>query len=121
MWSWIVNGIKTGYKHKNNSKTIVAVLDLIKNLELGDIYKKIHPDWRKGRKENQTSRLDYFLISLEFYGFVTEADIDISYRSDPSLITVDLNFITQERGKGYWKFNNSSLYDPEYVKNVKKQ
>ena len=65
------------------------------------------------------SRLDYFLISPEFYGFVTEADIDISYRSDHSLITVDLNFITQERGKGYWKFNNSLLYDPEYVKKVK--
>ena len=65
------------------------------------------------------SRLDYFLISPEFYGFVTEADIDISYGSDHSLITVDLNFITQERGKGYWKFNNSLLYDPEYVEKVK--
>ena len=61
------------------------------------------------------SRLDYFLISPEFYGFVTEADIDISYGSDHSLITVDLNFITQ----GYWKFNNSLLYDTEYVKKVK--
>ena len=64
------------------------------------------------------SRLDYFFISPEFYGFVTEVDIDISYRSDHSLIIVDLNFITQERGKGYWKFNNSLLYDPEYVKKV---
>ena len=65
------------------------------------------------------SRLDYFLISPEFYGFVREADIDISYRSNHSLITVDLNFITQEGGKGHWKFNNQLLYDPEYVKNLK--
>ena len=71
------------------------------------------------QKESQMSRLDYFLISPEFYGFVTEGDIDISYRSDHSLITVDLNFITQERRKGYWKFNNSLLYNPEYVKKVK--
>ena len=96
----------------------------MKLLDLGDIYRSLHPDkhrftWRKGIKESQMSRLDYFLISPEFYGFVTEADIDISYRSDHSLITVNLNFITQERGKGYWKFNNSLLYDPEYVKKVK--
>ena len=113
-----------GYKNKNNPKANAAVLDLMKILDLGDIYRTLHPDklrftWRKGRKESQMSRLDYFLISPEFYGFVTEADIDISYRSDHSLITVDLNFITQERGKGYWKFNNSLLYDPEYVKKVK--
>ena len=113
-----------GYKHKNNPKANAAVLDLMKILDLGDIYRTLHPDkhrftWRKGRKESQMSRLDYFLISPD--GFVTEADIDISYRSDHSLITVDLNFITQERGKGYWKFNNSLLYDPEYVKKVKEQ
>ena len=49
------------------------------------------------QKKSQMSRLDYFLISPEFYGFVTEADIDISYRSNHSLITAELNFITQER------------------------
>ena len=113
-----------GYKHKNNPKANVAVLDLMKILDLGGIYRTLHPDkyrftWRKGRKESQMSRLDNFLISPEFYGFVTEAHIDISYRSDHSLITVDLNFITQERGKGYWEFNNLLLYDPESVKKVK--
>ena len=30
-----------------------------------------------------------------------------------------MNFVTQERGKRYWKFNNSLLHDPEYVKKVK--
>ena len=44
------------------------------------------------------SRVDYFLISPEFYGFVTAVDIDKSYRSDHSLITVDLNFITRNGG-----------------------
>ena len=105
----------TGYKHKNNPKANVAVLNFIKNMELGHNYRRIHPDkrrftWRKGRKESQTSRLDYFLISPEFYAFVTEADIDISYRSYHSLITVDLNFIAQKRWKEYWKFNTSLLY-----------
>ena len=92
------------YKHKNSPKVNAAVLDLMKILDLGGIYRTLHPDkhrftWMKGRKESQMSRLDYFLTSPEFYGFVTEADIDISYRSDHSLITVDLNFITQERGR----------------------
>ena len=64
-----------GYKHKNNPIANAAVLDLMKILDLGDIYRTLHPDkhrftWRKGRKESQMSRLDYFLLSPEFYGFV---------------------------------------------------
>ena len=45
-----------GYKHKNNPKANAAVLDLMKILDLGDIYRTLHPDkhrftWRKGRKK----------------------------------------------------------------------
>ena len=46
----------TGYKHKTNPKANVAVLDLIKNLKLGVIYRIIHLNkhrftWRKGNKK----------------------------------------------------------------------
>ena len=45
-----------GYKHKNNPKANAAVLELMKILDLGDIYRTLHPDkhrfiWRKGRKK----------------------------------------------------------------------
>ena len=55
------------------------------------------------QQKSQMSRLDYFLISPEFYGFVAEADIDISYI--PKVITeegkelLDQKAILREQNK----------------------
>ena len=40
-------------------------------------------------------------------------------RSDHSLIDMQLDLNQIDRGKGYWKFNNSLLTDPNYAKLVK--
>ena len=32
---------------------------------------------------------------------------------------LNLKLINNERGKGYWKFNNTLLKDPEYIQKVK--
>jgi hypothetical protein len=47
--------------------------------------------------------------------------IEPSYRSDHSMVIVELEFIPFMRGKGLWKFNNSLLYDLEYSNIVKKK
>ena len=39
--------------------------------------------------------------------------------SDHSIPSIELDFRNFERGRGYWKFNNSLLKDPEYVSIVK--
>ena len=41
------------------------------------------------------------------------------YRTDHSLVVMNMIFTHQERGRGFWKFNNSLLSDPAYVKCVK--
>ena len=38
------------------------------------------------------------------------------YRTDHSLVVMNMIFSLQERGRGFWKFNNSLLSDPAYVK-----
>ena len=38
------------------------------------------------------------------------------YRTDHSLVVMNMIFSLQERGRGFWKFNNSPLSDPAYVK-----
>ena len=37
------------------------------------------------------------------------------YRTDHSLVAMNMIFTHQERGRGFWKFNNSLLSDPVYV------
>jgi hypothetical protein len=47
------------------------------------------------------------------------SDISTGYRSDHTNVSVCLNINEIERGRGYWKFNNSLLKDIEYVNLVK--
>lgn len=46
--------------------------------------------------------------------------IDMAYRSDHSMITLVINLNDIERGKSYWKHNNSLLTDKEYLNIINK-
>ena len=50
-----------------------------------------------------------------------DSKIEFSYRSDHSMIVLELEFNPFLRGKGLWKFNNSLLYDKEYIDIVKQK
>ena len=64
--------------------------------------------------------LDYFLVSSDATNFAQSIETLTGYRTDHSLVIINLALSQQQRGRGYWKFNNSLLYDMEYVKLVKK-
>ena len=64
-------------------------------------------------------RLDYFLISENLTDIVESMSIKSGYRSDHSAVICKFKFNTFVRGRGLWKFNNSLLYDKEYVDKVK--
>lgn len=51
--------------------------------------------------------------------YLKNCSVEPSYRSDHSMVVLDLEFHPFVRGKGLWKFNNSLLYDSEYIKTVK--
>jgi len=51
---------------------------------------------------------------------VSHNDINPGYRTDHSLVTIQFDLNNMERGRGYWKFNNSFLRDKDYIKLVKK-
>jgi len=74
--------------------------------------------WRQTRPFKQ-SRLDFFLISEELLNFVKNTNILPGYRTDHSLVSINFCFSDLDRGKGYWKFNNSLLKDLDYVNLVK--
>ena len=49
---------------------------------------------------------------------VNKTSIEGSYRSDHSMITLDISFVKFQKGKPLWKHNNSLLYDKEYLKTI---
>ncbi|VDI42705.1 Hypothetical predicted protein [Mytilus galloprovincialis] len=111
------------YKTKNNVKAHTKLIEIKNSLDLVDVWRANNPDkkrytWRG--PEHKQSRLDYFLISTDFESLVNKSDIDISYRSDHSPVSLSLKFYNQERGRGTWKFNNSLLHDTYYVAEIKK-
>ena len=100
-------------------KEIMDIFDLV------DIFRSVHPDkkaysWRQFHSIKQ-SRLDYFLISDSLKTKILDVNIQPGYRSDHSLVTISLkNVQLIDKPKGYWKFNNSLLYDKNYIEVVKK-
>ena len=66
------------------------------------------------------ARLDYFLISEDLLGFVNDCKTVSGYRTDHSGVTLQLRLNQNDRGRSYWKFNNSLLKDREYIQLVKK-
>lgn len=45
--------------------------------------------------------------------------IESSYRSDHSAISISLVFNDFKKGRGLWKFNNSLLYDNDYLECIR--
>ena len=93
------------------------------NDNLVDPWRLQHPTlrrytWRQPTPLKQ-SRLDFFLISEELTTFLSSSNIVPGYRTDHSLISLDLDLSSIKRGKGFWKFNNSLLKDSEYIKCIK--
>jgi exonuclease III len=111
------------YLHINNPNAKNKVLSIIDEMDLLDPWRTTYPlqkkyTWRRTKPVKQ-ARLDFFLISKELISSTSETHIIPGYRTDHSGITITLYLNIPKRGKGYWKFNNSLLSEPTYVKKVK--
>ena len=107
----------------NNPNAHQKVIDLKSDLDLLDPWREQHPDskiftWHNSR--NKQSRLDYFLISTDILSNVEKTEIHPGYRSDHSIVEIQLNFNSHERGRGLWKFNSSLLQDEKYIETILK-
>lgn len=95
---------------------------MISEHDLVDVWRERNPSvsrftWHG--PQSKQARLDYFLVSSSLQLFTVNADIRYAYRSDHSPVEVSFKYVDQPRGKGSWKFNNSLLYDREYVQLIK--
>ena len=112
------------YLHINNPKARKVILDYIEEENLLDVWRISNEDsrkytWRRLNPVIKQARLDFYLISENMFQFVTDTKIIPGYRTDHSGITLKLKLIDSERGRGYWKFNNTLLKDKDYVSLIK--
>lgn len=101
-----------------------AVREMMREHDLVDIFRTLHPNlerytWHgRAKRQGSASRLDFFLISDSLVQEVQKAEIDLAYRSDHSMIRLELRLDLESRGKGFWKMNASLLRDQEYVQGM---
>ena len=62
------------------------------------------------------ARLDYLIASSSFTDLVNKIDIIPGYRSDHSILQLDILLNKFYRGKGSWKFSTNLLKDINYLK-----
>ena len=109
----------SGYISENNKNAKKSLLNCREGLGLVDIFRYQHPNkkkysWRQfgGIKR---ARLDFLLVSSALVPFVANTDIEPGIESDHSIPVLDVEFARFQRGRGFFKFNNSLLKDKEYV------
>ena len=107
--------------HMNSQKTVSQSME---NLDLVDIWRVVHQTdrcytWRQ-RNPQVHCRLDYYLISFSLLGAVSSANISPGFRTDHSMISLNIQLGTNTRGPGFWKLNCSLLKDVNYINTIKK-
>ena len=107
------------YINTNNPKARDKFKQIIQNLDLIDVFRHFHPNskkytWRR-RNPVKLSRLDYFIASSSLADLVHSVSIKHGYKTDHSLIEINLLLSKFNRGRGRWLFNTDLLKDTEYI------
>ena len=97
-----------------------AVSKLMNELNLIDIYRKLHPNTKYFTYESKTinlkSRIDFILVSRSISIEVQTAEIRMSIAPDHKATFLKINIRNEfNRGPGTWKFNNSLLEDDDLI------
>ena len=109
------------------ARTHINSLKVIRNfsesLGLVDIWRILKPDVKRSTwLRNQPKvrcRLDFFLVRQSSSCSLTHADIVPGYKTDHSMITLNLSLHSNPRGNGFWKLNTSLLSEIGYVDEIK--
>ena len=111
------------YVRLNNKNAQLKVKEMKNCFNLIDPWRSNNPGlkqytWRQPNPLKQ-GRLDFFLISNQLLSLVSDCQIHNSYRSDHSIISLDLLLDNGKKRHRSWKFNSSFLKEDEYVQTIK--
>ena len=96
-----------------NKASKVTLKSYIKEFDLIDIFRELNPTrktFTRAKSQPYTAtRLDSFLTGKNLRHYIKEANVDASVKSDHKIVTITLNFESDEWGRGYWKLNSDIL------------
>ena len=109
--------------HTDNKINPYATDKLNKLLELygySDTWRTLNPDtkkysWSRAKPKFSGSRLDYIFMDVESNSRTTSIEYCKGHKSDHYMVKAVLKVHDQDRGPGYWKFNNTLLYDERFT------
>ena len=114
---------KKGGQPRTHKHSLKIVQDISEKLDLTDIWRTINPELERftwcQKSPTVQCRLDFFLISQNLITNVNNADIKPGYKTDHSLITVELLLNQNQRGRGFWKLNTSHLRELDFINEIK--
>ena len=123
------NTVLTGLDKKNGNFNThkscrKSLIDLMATNELSDIWRIKHPDknqftWHSNCKLHIFCRLDFFLISNNLCNLISKCNIKPGYKTDHSLVQLNIDNLLLGKGRGYFKINNSILLDVDYQNKIK--
>ena len=98
---------------------------MVKKYGLIDAFRERWPvlkryTWRVKNPSLKQARLDFFLVSPSINERIVGCDVKPGYRTDHSMIELEMVLMDQEKGRGLYKFNVSLLKDKDYVTMVKR-
>lgn len=96
------------------------LVSMMEDIGLIDIFRKLNPTEKSfsylSKALKVSSRIDFFLVSKPIINWTIKANTKISNAPDHKAVKLDLKILSEKRGPGLWKFNNSLVEDNEYVK-----
>lgn len=128
-WNTVLNSSidkAGGNPTHSNSNRQTCLNNIMSECGLNDIFRLNNGDERTythfNKQHKTRTRLDFFLIDDNLVNFpVCQSQITHGFSSDHSYITLTIEGSRNimERGKGYWKLNNSHLTNENFTKAVR--
>ena len=114
---------KKGGLAKTPTKAVNTINEHATKFDLVEAWRVSNPDvlrytWRR-RKPEIHCRLDFFLVSQSLMCDVTHTDISAGFKTDHSMVTIQVALHTNPRGPGFWKLNTSFLSETEYINQIR--
>ena len=112
------------------TKSLSKLQEIMTENDLCDTFRIRNPQERRFTWRNKNPfkqrRLDFFLISDSLQELVVDSKIILSVQSDHSAIVLKARLKVPptnegERGRSYWKFNNSLRDDNDFIEGLRQK
>ena len=109
---------KKGGLAKTHKKSLEVLNKFSEELDVVDVWRVQNPEsqrftWRQIRNWEINCRLDFFLVNKNILCNAINTDIVPGYKTDHSMISLQISLHHNPWGRGFWKLNTSFLQDEE--------